>query len=110
MAKKRSINLKIMQSTGNVFMRIEGHLDGSGACQVEHALKRLQEKTRNCRLIFDLSGIRNFEHFGIAILAKSIRDQKRHFQEISVTGLQASTESIFRRFGVENDRIAHAFL
>ena len=110
MAKKKSINLKIMQSRGNVIMRIEGHLDGSGACQVEHALKSLQKKTRNCKLIFDLRGIRNFEYLGIAILAKNIRAQKRHFQEINVTGLQASTESIFRRFGVENDRIAHAFL
>ena len=105
MAKKKSINLKIMRSNGNVFMRIEGHLDGSGACQVERVLERLREKTRNCMLIFDLRGIRNFEYFGIAILAKIIRGQRRHFQEISLTGLQASTESGFRRFGVENDKI-----
>ena len=110
MAKKKSINLKIMQSKGDVFMRIEGHLDGSGACQEERALKRLHEKTRNCKLILGLRGIRNFEYFGIAILAKNIRSQRRHFQEVSVTGLQTSTESIFKRFGVENDKIVRAFL
>ncbi len=105
MAKKKSISLKILRSNGNVFMRIEGHLDGNGACQVERVLERLQEKTRNCKLILDLSGIRNFEYFGVAILARGIRGQKRHFQEISLTGLQASAESVFRRFGLESNRL-----
>jgi anti-anti-sigma factor len=74
------MQLEIYQNNGEVLMHLRGNLDGSGACQVEHALKRLQDKANNCRLIFDLRGIRSFEYFGIAILAKRIRGQKGIFK------------------------------
>jgi len=70
------------------------------AWKVELSLERLQKRFRGCRLIFDLAGVRSFEYFGIAILANNIRGQKSHFQAISLIGLQPSTESVFKSFGL----------
>ena len=106
MAVKRRIRLKIQGDHGKVVVRLNGYLDGSGACQVDHALQRLQETSKGCRLSLDLGGIRNFEYFGIAILAKSIKSQRSHFEEIILTGLQASTENVFKRFGLPSTTAA----
>ena len=102
MAAKGRMKLKIQNKNGKVLMRLMGNLDGSGACQVESALERLQGLPRNSKLIFDLSGIRNFEYFGVAILAKSIRRQKNKFQQVSLVGLEISVANVFRHFGLKS--------
>lgn len=105
MAAKKYLQLKIIKTKGKVVMRLNGYLDGGGACQVEHELQQLREKARGCKLIFDLGGVRNFEYFGIAIMAKSIRRQRTHFQEVSLTGLHESNENVFRRFGLRKNTV-----
>lgn len=97
-----SMQLKIQRGNGKVVMHLKGNLDGSGACQVESALERLQDLPKNCKLIFDLRGVRNFESFGVAILSKSIRRQKNRFQQVSLMGLQISVENVFRNFGLDS--------
>lgn len=104
MAGKERMQLKIPTDNGKLGMRLNGNLDGSGACQVEHALHRLQETSKNRNLVIDFHGIRNFEYFGIAILAKSIKTQGKYFQQINLTGLLPSTENVFKRFGLEKKR------
>lgn len=96
------MQLKIQRDNGKVVMHLKGNLDGSGACQVEGALERLQDLPRNCKLIFDLRGVRSFEYFGVAILAKSIRRQKNRFQQVSLMGLQISVENVFRHFDLDS--------
>lgn len=96
------MQLRIQRDNAKVVIHLKGTLDGSGACQVEHTLQRLQKISKGCRLVFDLGGLRSFEYFGVAILAKSIRSQKNHFQEISLTGLETSTQNVFKRFGLES--------
>jgi anti-anti-sigma factor len=108
MAAKGRMQLKIKRDNGKVVMSLNGYLDGSGACQVEHALRRLKKIPKDSKLIFDLGRVRNFEYFGIAILAKSIRNQRKCFQEISLTGLPPSTENVFKRFGLENGKVTRA--
>lgn len=100
MASQR-LNLKILETGGQVVMRLNGCLDGSGACQVEQALQQLQKEARGKKLRFDLGGVRKFEYFGIALLARGIKSQKGHFQEVVLTGLRAPTDKVFRRFGLE---------
>jgi anti-anti-sigma factor len=100
MAVMKRSQLEIKRGNGKVVMHLKGNLDGSSACQVEHAMKRLEGTAEGCQLVFDFGGVRNFEYFGIALLAKSLRSQKRHFQEVSLTGLQTSTENVFKRFGL----------
>jgi anti-anti-sigma factor len=102
MAVKGRMQLKIQRNNGKVVMYLNGNLDGSGACQVERALERLKDLPGNCELIFDLSGIRNFEYFGVAILAKYIRKQKDNFQKVSLIGQQISVQNVFRHFGLES--------
>jgi anti-anti-sigma factor len=96
------MQLKIKRDNGKVVMHLKGNLDGSGACQVERALERLQDLSGNCMLIFDLRGVRSFEYFGVAILAKCIKRQKNNFQQVSLIGLQLSVENVFRHFGLES--------
>jgi anti-anti-sigma factor len=96
------MQLRIQQNNGEVSMHLKGKLDGSGACQVENALERLKDLPRNRKLIFDLGGVRSFEYFGVAMLAKSIRRKRNKFQQISFIGLQTSVANVFRHFGVES--------
>jgi anti-anti-sigma factor len=105
MAVKRRSQLEIQRENGKVVIHLKGNLDGSSVCQVDHAMKRLEKTPEGCQLVFDLGGVRNFEYFGIVLLAKSLRSQKNRFQEISLTGLRRSTESIFKRFGLENGKV-----
>ena len=102
MAVKRRSQLEIQRDNGKVVIYLKGNLDGSSACQVESALERLQGLPGNGKLIFDLRGVRSFEYFGVAILAKSIRRQKNNFQQVSLIGLQISVEDVFRHFGLES--------
>lgn len=105
MGSKGPMHLKIQGDNGKVVLYLSGSLDGSSACQVEHAIERLEVTPEGRQLVFDFSRVQNFEYFGIALLAKSLRSHKRHFQEISLTGLQTSTEGIFKRFGLENGKV-----
>jgi anti-anti-sigma factor len=95
------MQVRIQGDRDAVVVRLRGSLDGSSACQVEQALHRVLEKSRGARLIFDLGGVHTYEYFGVAMLAGSVRSQRNHFKEISFQGAPTSTESLFRRFGVD---------
>ena len=110
MTKKHGFNLKVTENKDNVLLRIKGGLDGSGACELENVLKRLRNVPKAGRLTLDLSGIRDFDYFGIVHFARAIRRQKKHFHEICLTGLEATTENLFKRFGLENGKVTRAFL
>ncbi len=110
MAKKRRFGLKIMRNNANVLLRLRGDLNGSGACQMEHALERLRDVPKAARLTIDLSGIRDFDSFGVVHFAKAIRGQRYRFHEISIRGVEATTESLLKRFGLENGRVTRVQL
>jgi anti-anti-sigma regulatory factor len=97
-------NVKVNQNNGKVFMRFTGELNGSGACQMEYALERLRDVAEASRLTLDFSGIRQFDYFGVVQSARAIRAQRHRFFEISLTGLKETTESLFKRFGLENGK------
>ena len=40
MADKKGFGLRFVRNNHNLFLRLRGKLDGSGACQMEHALDR----------------------------------------------------------------------
>jgi anti-anti-sigma factor len=101
MAGKRRMQVTIQGDQDIVVMRLQGNLDGSSACEVEQALHRVAEKSMGRKLVFDLGGIHTYEYFGVALLAKSIRNQRNHFQEILLKGLSAATENVFRHLGVD---------
>jgi anti-anti-sigma factor len=110
MAKKHRFNLKVISNNGKVFLRLKGDLNGSGACQMEHALERLRHVPKTSRLTVDLSGIRDLDCFGVVHFAKAIRRQRYRFSKISLTGLKETTESLFKRFGLENGKVTHVQL
>lgn len=87
MAPKRRFNLKVISNKGKVFLRLEGDLNGSSACQMENTLERLRHLPQTSRLTVDLSGIRDLDYFGVVHFAKAIRRQRYRFSEISLTGL-----------------------
>ncbi|HYA02029.1 MAG TPA: STAS domain-containing protein [Syntrophobacteria bacterium] len=100
MAGKGRMRVSIDGDRDTVVMRLQGNLDGSSACEVEQALDRVVDKTTGRKLVFDLGGVRTYEYFGVAILAKTIRNQRNHFQEVLLKGLSAATENVFKHFGV----------
>ena len=105
MAQKHRFNLKVISNNGKVFLRLKGDLNGSSACQMEHALERLWDAAKVSRLTVDFSGVRHFDYFGVAHSAKAIRRQRYRFPEISLSGLEATTENLFKRFGLENGKV-----
>jgi anti-anti-sigma regulatory factor len=104
------LNVKVKQNNGKVCMRLTGELNGSGACQMENALERLRHVAEASRLTLDFSGIREFDYFGVVQSARAIRAQRRRFFEISLTGLKETTESLFKRFGLENGTLPRSQL
>lgn len=105
MAKKGRFNLKVIRNSDTVFLRLKGNLNGSGACEMEHALERLQHIPKAARLTVDLSGIRDFDYFGVVHFAKAMRVQIKRFREVSLTGLEGSAENLLKNFGLENGKL-----
>jgi anti-anti-sigma factor len=101
-AGKRRMQVSIQGDRDTVVMRLQGNLDGSSACEVEQALHRVVGKSTGRKLIFDLGGVHTYEYFGVALLARSIRNQRNHFQEILLKGLSAASENVFRHLGVDS--------
>ena len=110
MAQKHRFNLKVISNNGKVFLRLKGDLNGSSACQMEHALERLRDVAKTSRLTVDLTGILDLDYFGVVHFAKAIRGQRYRFSEISLTGLKKTIESLFKRFGLENGKVTHVEL
>jgi anti-anti-sigma factor len=90
-----------MQNNGNVFVRVNGHLDGTTAYEVRSTLQRICGTCRGKTLVLDLRAIRFFEYFGITALSRFISNHGRQFQEIRLAGLRTPTQNVFKRFGVE---------
>lgn len=105
MAGKKRFGLRFRRNKDNLFFRLRGKLDGSGACQMEQALDRLRNVTKDARLTVDLSEIREFDYFGIVHFAKVIRGRRYRFSEISLSGLEGGTERLFKRFGLTNGKL-----
>lgn len=110
MAKKDKFNLKVKRTNDKVLIRLTGYLNGSGSCQMENTLERLRDLPKAGKLTVDLSGIRDFDYFGVVHFAKAIRRQRCRFFEISLTGLKETTENLFKRFGLENGKVTYVQL
>ena len=102
MITRRHINFKVMKNNGNVFVRVNGHLDGTTAYEVRRTLQRIHGIGQGKTLVIDLRAIRFFEYFGITALSRFINNHGRQFQEIRLRGLRGSTQNVFKHFGVEN--------
>ena len=106
MAGKKRFGLRFMRNKDRLLFRLRGKLDGSGACQMENVLNRLQDVPNDARLAIDLSEVREFDHFGIVHFAKVIRGRRYRFREISLSGLEGVAERHFKRFGLANGKIS----
>ena len=101
MIPRRHIDFKVMKNNGNVFVRVNGHLDGTTAYEVQSTLQRIHGTCRGKTLVLDLRAIRLFEYFGVSALSRFIGNHGGQFQEIRLTGLRAATQNMFKCFGVE---------
>jgi len=93
------MHLKIRRSSGVVSISMEGKLDGSSAWQVKDALEDLCGTSRKYRLYLDFNRVRQWEHFGAVILAKSLGSIRTHFQEIRLNGMDETLINLFQGFG-----------
>ena len=110
MAGKKRFSLRFVRNNHNLFLRFRGKLDGSGACEIENALDRLGDASKDARLNVDLSGIREFDYFGIVRFAKVIRGRRYRFKEICLSGLESGAERLFKRFGLANGKVTRSQL
>jgi ABC-type transporter Mla MlaB component len=110
MVQKHRFALKVKSNNDKVFLRLSGDLNGSGACQMEYALESLQNSAKGSRLTVDFSGVRHFDYFGVVQSAKAIRRQRYRFLEISLTGLEATAENLFKRFGLASGKVTRGQL
>jgi anti-anti-sigma factor len=91
------MQITFQKQSREVLVLLNGTLDGSTACEIEHAMQRLME-TGGTKLVFDFSGVRNVEYFGVAIFAKVVRGQRSQFSEITFAGLRPAAQKLFKRF------------
>jgi anti-anti-sigma factor len=100
MARQKNRRVTIQKADGDIVVRLKGNLNGSAACEVDEAFRQLEGPGDGCRLTLDLSGLRGFEHFGLTMLANSIRRQRRRFREVRLMGVKPQAERLFGRLGV----------
>jgi anti-anti-sigma factor len=101
------MQITFQKQRGEVLILLNGTLDGSTACEIEHAMQPLRE-SGGMRLIFDFSGVRKVEYFGVAIFAKVVRGQRSQFREISFAGLRPASQKLFKRFGLPDSQLPPA--
>jgi ABC-type transporter Mla MlaB component len=77
---------------------------------MENTLQRLRDVAKASTLTVDFSGIRNLDYFGVVQSAKAIRSQRYRFLEISLSGLDATEENLFKRFGLKNGKVTRVQL
>jgi anti-anti-sigma factor len=102
MIPRRHINFTVTKNSDNVFVRVNGYLDGTSAYEMRRTLQRIHGTCQGKTLVLDLGAIRFFEYFGVTALSGFIGNHGGRFHEIRLTGLRASTQNVFKRFGVEN--------
>ena len=94
------MQLKIRETGGALVLSMIGKLDGSSVWQIKQALEDLSKTSKTHRLQVDFRGVRQWERFGVAILAKNLKGLAIHFREISLTGLSEALETVFRSAGL----------
>jgi anti-anti-sigma factor len=98
------MEIKVQKLSGEVVILLNGTLNGSTACEIEHAIQPLLE-SGGTRLVFDFSGVRNVERFGLIIFANVLRSQQNQFSEVTVAGLQPAVQKLFRRYGLPGSQL-----
>lgn len=88
------MQITLQKQSEGVLILLNGNLDGSTACEIEHAVQPLLEDG-GMRLVFDFSEVRKVEYFGVVILAKVLRTQKNQFSQITFSGLGPSVQKVF---------------
>jgi len=88
---------------GEVLFKLEGVFDVPAARRVE----KLLEKTRDGEAVrLDLSHVREFHDFGIAVLAQALKHGKP--RRVSLQGLRQHQLRMLRYFGVDGARFGAA--
>ncbi len=85
-------------------IRVEGVFDGLAARRVERLLSGAAE---NARFHLDLTQIREFQDFGLAVLAQAMATARAR---VTVRGLRQHQVRILRYFGVETAQIERAVI
>lgn len=79
---------------------LSGKLDGSTAWQVKHTLDGLLKSAKGSRLQLDFQRVRQWERFGAAILARSLKQMGTRFREVTLIGVDAALEKAFKSLGL----------
>jgi anti-anti-sigma regulatory factor len=85
-------------------IRVEGTLDGFAARRVEVALNRADP---GARLWIDLTQVREFHDFGIAVLGQALARCAATFR---LRGLRREHVCVLRAFGIDTVRFERALL
>lgn len=100
------MQLKIRKTKQTIVLSASGKLDGSTAWQIKHALDHLRKNSRMLKLQVDFKCVRQWERFGVAILAKHLKSLAAHFQEVTLTGVDDMLGKSFKSVGLGTDILA----
>ena len=85
-------------------LSLEGVFDGVAAGRVEEVLRAARPGDR---LLLDLTRVREFHDFGVAVLGRALT---RCQAEVRIRGLRHAQVSVLRHFGVDAGPIERAVL
>jgi anti-anti-sigma regulatory factor len=85
-------------------IRLEGTLDGIAARRLEALLERAEP---GARFHIDLTQVREFQDFGIAVLGRALTRSRAH---VTLRGLRRHQICVLRYFGVETEPLERAVL
>jgi anti-anti-sigma regulatory factor len=88
----------------DAILRFEGTFDGVAARRVEVALARAEAGDR---LLVDLTEVRDFHDFGIAVLGRALT---RTRAEVKLRGLRSHQLRVLRYFGVDAEAAERAVI
>ena len=85
-------------------IRLDGALDGVAARRLEALLERAEP---GARFHIDLTQVREFHDFGIAVLGRALARSRAH---VTLRGLRRHQICVLRYFGVETEPLERAVL
>ncbi len=85
-------------------IRLEGAFDGLAARHLEALLDRAEP---GARVHIDLTQVRDFHDFGIAVLGRAVTRSRAH---VTLRGLRQHQIRVLKYFGVETEPLERAVL
>jgi len=92
--------LEIKRQAKGITVCARGALTADSVLAIDEAIATLGFQAKNHKLFIDLEEVFRFEYFAVAKLARIIKKEARHFQNLKILGAEESIIGVFKTLGI----------